>query len=107
MLRPLAAKNVILAGVRAVTVHDIKAVEITDLSANFYVSDKDVGKNRAEACREKLQELNSGVAVKASVTDLSDAFLKQFQVRDGRAYRAVRERTLRAKAACAMHLLPR
>ncbi len=80
MLR--AAKNLILAGVRAVTVHDKKHVEKRDLSAQFYLTEEDVGKNRAEACREKLQELNASVAVTASSADLTDAFLRQFQVCD-------------------------
>ena len=74
-----AAKNVILAGVRAVTVHDKKAVDKRDLSAQFYLSEDDIGKNRAEACKHRLQELNKAVAVASSTTDLTDAFLSQFQ----------------------------
>jgi ubiquitin-activating enzyme E1 len=76
-----AAKNVILAGVRSVTIHDKKATELRDLSAQFYLTMEDIGKNRAEACKDKLQELNTSVAVKASSEDLTEAFLKGFQVR--------------------------
>lgn len=36
---------------------------------------------RAEACRDKLQELNTAVAVTASSTELKEDFLSQFQVR--------------------------
>ncbi len=35
---------------------------------------------RAEACRDKLQELNTAVAVSASSTELKEDFLSQFQV---------------------------
>lgn len=74
------AKNVILAGVRSVTLHDTQAVTLYDLSAQFYLTEDDAGKNRAEACKSRLQELNTAVAVSASVAELSEAFLKQFQV---------------------------
>jgi ubiquitin-activating enzyme E1 len=42
----LAAKNVILAGVKSVTVHDTADTGIQDLSAQFYLSKADVGRNR-------------------------------------------------------------
>lgn len=76
----LAAKNVILAGVKSVTLHDTEDVTIQDLSAQFYLSKADMGKNRAEACREKLQELNTAVAVFASSAELAEDFLSKFQV---------------------------
>ena len=44
------AKNVILAGVKGVTIQDASACELADLGAQFYLSEADVGKNRAEAC---------------------------------------------------------
>ena len=75
-----AAKNVILAGVKSVTLHDMKDVKIQDLSAQFYLTKADVGKNRAEACREKLQELNTAVAVSASSAELNEDLLSKFQV---------------------------
>jgi ubiquitin-activating enzyme E1 len=72
---------VILAGVRALTIHDQKNVETRDLSAQFYLTEEDVGQNRAEACKDKLQELNNAVAVSASSAELSAEYLGQFQVR--------------------------
>jgi ubiquitin-activating enzyme E1 len=72
---------VILAGVRALTVHDQKSVETRDLSAQFYLTEEDVGQNRAEACKDKLQELNNSVAVSASSAELSAEYLGQFHVR--------------------------
>jgi ubiquitin-activating enzyme E1 len=66
--------------VRALTVHDQKTVEVRDLSAQFYLTEEDVGQNRAEACKEKLQELNNAVDVSASSADLTPDYLEQFQV---------------------------
>jgi len=63
-----------------VTIHDTKAVEIRDLGAQFYLSQEDVGQNRAEACREKLQELNTAVEVAATTQDLTADFIGGFQV---------------------------
>ncbi|KXZ53042.1 hypothetical protein GPECTOR_8g407 [Gonium pectorale] len=74
------AKNVILAGVRSVTVHDTAAVALTDLSAQFYLTEQDIGRNRAEACRDKLAELNTAVNVAAATGPLSEDFVRQFQV---------------------------
>ena len=50
-----AAKNIILAGVKRVVLHDDEDVHISDLGANFYLSETDVGRNRAEACLDRLQ----------------------------------------------------
>jgi len=75
------AKNVILAGVRSVTLHDPSNVEMWDLSANFYFTEADIGKNRAVACCNKLQELNSAVAVSVSTeSEISQQHLSFFQV---------------------------
>ena len=46
-----AAKNVILAGVKSITLHDRAEVALRDLGAQFYLTEGDVGRNRAEACR--------------------------------------------------------
>jgi ubiquitin-activating enzyme E1 len=75
-----AAKNLILSGVRSLTLHDPKKVQLRDLSAQFYLGEADVGKNRAEACANRLQELNPAVLVATSAAKLDTAFLKQFQV---------------------------
>ena len=75
-----AAKNIILAGVHAVTVHDTAAVGLRDLSAHFYLSEADVGKNRAEASVAKLQDLNPAVAVSSATGPLTEALLAGFEV---------------------------
>jgi len=63
------AKNVILAGVRGVTIADDGRCATDDLAAQFYASEADVaaGKTRSEACVGKLQELNPAVDVCAHV----------------------------------------
>lgn len=45
-----AAKNLVLAGVQSVAVHDAEPVAMADLGANFYLTAADVGANRAEVC---------------------------------------------------------
>lgn len=79
MCVPAAAKNVILAGVKSVTLLDTANVELRDLSAQFYLDEADVGANRAQACYSRLQELNPAVTVSASQENLSEGFLSKFQ----------------------------
>jgi ubiquitin-activating enzyme E1 len=74
------AKNVILAGVKAVTLHDTGNVELWDLSSQFYLTEDDVGKNRALACADKLKELNTAVVVKTSTDEITEELLSAHQV---------------------------
>lgn len=76
----MAAKNLILAGVKSVTLHDEGVVELWDLSGNFLFSENDVGKNRALASVQKLQELNNAVVVSTLTTQLTKDKLSDFQV---------------------------
>lgn len=75
-----AAKNLVLAGVKSVTLHDEGNVELWDLSSNFIFTENDIGKNRAAACVQKLQELNNAVAVSTLTSKLSKEKLSDFQV---------------------------
>jgi hypothetical protein len=75
-----AAKNLILAGVKSVTLHDEGTVELWDLSSNFVFSENDLGKNRAVASVSKLQELNNAVLVLSLTTELTKEQLSNFQV---------------------------
>jgi ubiquitin-activating enzyme E1 len=52
------AKNIILAGVGECHLLDDAAATIQDLNSNFFLTEADVGKNRAECCVPKLAELN-------------------------------------------------
>ncbi|KAJ4816933.1 ubiquitin-activating enzyme 1 [Rhynchospora pubera] len=74
------AKNLVLAGVKSVTLHDVEKVEIQDLSSNFFLTEEDVGTNRALACVKKLGELNNAVFVNALTEDLSEDNLLDYQV---------------------------
>ena len=65
---------------RSLTLHDSKDVQLRDLSAQFYLVEADVGKNRADACANRLQELNPAVVVSTSAAKLDTAFLSKFQV---------------------------
>ena len=71
------AKNVILANVNSVTLHDSKNTQIDDVNSHFYLSESDVGKNRADACLAKLAELNPSVRVTACTAELSNEIVKQ------------------------------
>ncbi|KAH7447147.1 hypothetical protein KP509_01G093700 [Ceratopteris richardii] len=73
------AKNVILAGVKSVVLHDTHTVDLWDLGGNFYLSEADIGKNRALSCVNKLQELNTAVSVKAYTSEITTDFLSKFQ----------------------------
>ncbi|KAL8102140.1 ubiquitin-activating enzyme E1 2-like isoform X2 [Apium graveolens] len=73
-------KNLVLAGVKSVTLHDEGNVELWDLSSSFVFSEDDVGKNRALASLPKLQELNNSVVVSALTTELTKEQLAGFQV---------------------------
>ncbi|XP_016088713.1 ubiquitin-like modifier-activating enzyme 6 isoform X1 [Sinocyclocheilus grahami] len=79
------AKNIVLAGVKAVTLHDCKRCEVWDLGTNFFIREEDVHsqKKRVEAVHSRVAELNPYVQVNVSTdvldesTDLS--FLKRYQ----------------------------
>ncbi|VVA16522.1 PREDICTED: ubiquitin-activating enzyme [Prunus dulcis] len=73
------AKNLILAGVKSVMLHDEGNVELWDLSSNFVFSEDDVGKNRALVAVQKLQELNNAVVVHTLTTKLAEEQLADFQ----------------------------
>ncbi|KAG8089307.1 hypothetical protein GUJ93_ZPchr0011g27904 [Zizania palustris] len=73
------AKNLVLAGVKSVTLHDDSNVDLWDLSSNFFLSEKDVGQNRSQACVQKLQELNNAVIISTITGDLTKEQLSNFQ----------------------------
>ncbi|XP_046622814.1 ubiquitin-like modifier-activating enzyme 1 [Neodiprion virginianus] len=74
------AKNVILGGVKSVTLHDDTVCQITDLGSQFYLTESDVGKNRAEACSYHLSELNNYVPTRHYAGPLSKKYIKNFKV---------------------------
>ncbi|XP_071463175.1 ubiquitin-like modifier-activating enzyme 1 [Marmota flaviventris] len=74
------AKNIILGGVKAVTLHDQDTAQWADLSSQFYLREEDIGKNRAEVSQPRLAELNSYVPVSTYTGPLVEDFLSDFQV---------------------------
>lgn len=77
------AKNVILAGVHAVTFQDEKNVTELDACSQFLVPHSGVGKNRALESLPRAQALNPMVELKAeckALTDLADDFFQNFNV---------------------------
>ena len=67
------AKNLILAGAAAVTLHDPAACRPRDQSSNFYITSAHAadGVSRAEACLPQLRELNAYVRVEVLAGDAS------------------------------------
>ncbi|KAF8528831.1 ubiquitin activating enzyme [Hysterangium stoloniferum] len=58
------AKNIVLAGVKSVTIYDPDLVEVQDLGTQFFLREGDVGRQRGEATVTRLAELNAYVPVK-------------------------------------------
>lgn len=76
------AKDIILGGVRSVALHSSKTCTLQDLSSQFFLDENDVGKNMAEACSQKLAELNINVQVRVHPADrqLDNQTLDQYHV---------------------------
>ena len=66
---------------KSVTLLDDATVDVRDLSAQFYLAEADAGKKRAAACKDRLQELNTAVAVSVAAGWPTDEELLKFQVR--------------------------
>lgn len=77
------AKNIILSGVKSVTLLDHTTVSETDFCSQFLSSQDSVNKNRAEASLIRAQALNPMVEIvidKENVNDKPDEFFLQFDV---------------------------
>lgn len=74
------AKNVILGGVKSVTIHDPEVCTVQDLASQFFLYESDIGKKRAQVCAGRLAELNSYVPVSVIDGDLTEEVLSAFQV---------------------------
>ncbi|KAL9102949.1 MAG: hypothetical protein Q9163_001975 [Psora crenata] len=57
------AKNLVLAGIGSLTVQDDQVVMDEDLGSQFFISEEDIGKNRAAAAAPQIRKLNPRVAV--------------------------------------------
>uniref|UniRef100_A0A8D3CJA2 Ubiquitin-like modifier activating enzyme 7 n=1 Tax=Scophthalmus maximus TaxID=52904 RepID=A0A8D3CJA2_SCOMX len=74
------AKNVILSGVRSVTVQDEGHTGWTDLSSQFFLKEANLGQNRATCSLQQLSDLNPHVRVSAHDGPLDEELLLRFQV---------------------------
>jgi ubiquitin-activating enzyme E1 len=72
------AKNLVLAGVQSITIHDCHTVQLSDLVSNFYLTRASIGQNRAVASRPHLAILNGSVSVSATDENLTEDLLKTF-----------------------------
>ncbi|CAK6952509.1 ubiquitin-like modifier-activating enzyme 1 [Scomber scombrus] len=74
------AKNVILSGVKSVTVQDERQTKWTDLSSQFFLNESHLGQNRATCSLQQLSALNPHVCVSSHTGPLDKDLLGQFQV---------------------------
>ncbi|NP_001171842.1 ubiquitin-like modifier-activating enzyme 1 [Saccoglossus kowalevskii] len=74
------AKNVVLGGVKSVTIHDEGTAAMTDLASQFFLRKEDIGKNRAEVTQPRLAELNTYVPITSYTGPLSEDYVSKFQV---------------------------
>jgi len=74
------AKNVILSGVKGVTLQDTATVTKADLGAQFFLREADVGTNRAAACFQRAAELNSYVAMRQETGPLTEDLIQEHSV---------------------------
>ena len=74
------AKNIVLAGCKSFTLHDNKPAKWSDISGQFFLTTKDISKNRAAASINKLQQLNFYVKVNQMTEDIDEACVKSHDV---------------------------
>ncbi|XP_053405676.1 ubiquitin-like modifier-activating enzyme 6 isoform X2 [Mercenaria mercenaria] len=78
-------KNIVLAGIKSLTVQDPNISSTLDLGTQFFLREEDVQKQRtrAEASVPRLSELNPYVSIHTLTTPLNDStdlqYLKQYQ----------------------------
>lgn len=72
------AKNLILSGIKSVTLYDENNITENDLASNYYCTKENIGENIVTACINKLKELNGYVTVKKFNEELSEENLKRF-----------------------------
>lgn len=74
------AKNILLTGVRSVTLADDSPVAWEDLSSMFYAAEADVGKPRAAALATRLAELNRFVHLRVHKGAVDEQLVAQHHV---------------------------
>ncbi|XP_059520696.1 ubiquitin-like modifier-activating enzyme 7 isoform X1 [Myotis daubentonii] len=74
------AKNLVLMGVGSLTLHDPQPTCWADLAAQFFLSERDLARGRAEASQERVAKLNGAVQVCVHTGDITEDLLRDFQV---------------------------
>ncbi|XP_016058371.1 PREDICTED: ubiquitin-like modifier-activating enzyme 7 [Miniopterus natalensis] len=74
------AKNLVLMGVGSLTLHDPHPTCWSDLAAQFFLSEQDLARSRAEASQEHVAKLNGDVQVHVHIGDITEDLLLDFQV---------------------------
>jgi ubiquitin-activating enzyme E1 len=74
------AKNVILAGVKSVALHDDTPADWVDMASQFYITESDLGFTRAKISAPKLAELNPYVPVSVVTGDVTTALVSGYSV---------------------------
>jgi ubiquitin-activating enzyme E1 len=74
------AKNLVLMGVKHLTLHDNKDVTFLDLSSQFLVNEDSIGKNRAVESLKNLCLLNEHADIQVHNKNIDEEFLKKFSV---------------------------
>jgi ubiquitin-like 1-activating enzyme E1 A len=64
------AKNLVLAGIHSLTIVDHALVTEADLGAQFFISESDIGTNRALAAAPQIRKLNPRVKVSVDTEDI-------------------------------------
>jgi len=64
------AKNLVLAGIGALTILDHEVVTETDLAAQFLVSQENLGQNRGQAAEARLRSMNPRVQLHIDTNDI-------------------------------------
>ena len=73
------AKNIALAGVKALTLFDPRPAALSDLSSQFFLYPEDVGKPRATVSEPRISELNPYVPINVHPNDSLTADLSQLR----------------------------
>jgi len=81
-LNPLGteiAKNLILSGVGMLTIADNQKITENDFG-NYYISDKEINKNRADVIGNKLRELNNNCTINKYSGDITKELLAKYHL---------------------------
>lgn len=75
------AKNLVLSGINSLTIHDKSAVDLSDLSAQYYLHESDIGQPTDLSSLESLCNLNRNVDVQVFPNDvLAPSDISSFNV---------------------------